>query len=435
MQAAQPNVAIIGAGPAGCTLACLLALRGAKPIVFDDDKRPALLVGESLIPAVIPILRKLGIEDCVRDISTYKPGASFFHGGGSRLHFKFRDRGRNAPGYAYNVQRPLFDNLLRERATELGVRFVDHRATLQASNDPMRDLELTPDSIDRAGLSAPPDWIIDATGRSRLIARTLGIPATRGGRNDIAYFAHFENFTHDETEPGQIIISVLENGWSWRIPLPGRLSVGIVIDKESAKRLGNTPEERLAAAIASEPLLREKGSASRRITDVMSYTNYQLISEQGHGKGWILLGDAFGFVDPMLSPGLFMALESARLLDHHVFSKTNPKPHDLTRYCGELKNWHTAWQDLIEYFYDGRILCMYEAGSKIAAGKKPLNPAKLMEKHMSRTIASMAAGVGTCSTYNRKLLACSSKHLIWGVEQPEYYAVKQATSLAEPSIS
>jgi flavin-dependent dehydrogenase len=424
MEQNKPTVAIIGAGPAGCTLACLLAMRGVRTVVFDDDKRPGLLVGESLIPSVIPVLRKLGIEDRVREFSVYKPGASFFHGCGTRLHFSFRDRGKKAPGYAYNVPRPTFDNLLRTRAIELGVRFIGSRASLLKSDDPAREIALAPDSLALAGLSAHPDWLVDGTGRNRLFARTLSLPAQHGNRKDVAYFAHFENFAHDEVDPGQVIISVLENGWSWRIPLQEKLSVGIVIDKDAAKKLGDTAEQRLETAIATEHLLKEKGRNARRISDVMSYTNYQLISDKGHGKGWIMLGDAFGFVDPMLSPGLFMALESASLLDASVFSKGAANPRDLDRYCAELRNWHKSWQELIDYFYDGRILRMYEAGSKIAKGKNALNPAKLMERHMSRVIASMAAGVGTRSNYNRKLLQHSSKHLIWGVEEASFYAVK-----------
>jgi len=188
-----PAIAIIGAGPAGSALACLLALRGIRAIVFDDDKRPELLVGESLIPSVIPVLRKLGIEERVAEFSVRKPGASFFHGGGTRLHFRFQKRGGN-PGYAYNVPRPQFDKLLRDRAIELGARFVDQRAVLLKSENPQREIELAPESLALAGLSEHPDWLIDGTGRSRLFARTLGLPARRGGRSDVAHFAHFENF-------------------------------------------------------------------------------------------------------------------------------------------------------------------------------------------------------------------------------------------------
>lgn len=418
------TVVIVGAGPAGCALACMLAQRGLRTIVFDDDKRPELLVGESLVPSVIPVLRRLGIEDRVREFSVFKPGASFFHGGGARLHFSFRDRGKKAPGYAYNVPRPQFDKLLRERAVELGAEFVNSRASLVKAVGEERDIELTPESLALAGLAEHPDWLIDGTGRARLFARTLGLSAQRGERKDAAYFAHFEDFEHDEVDPGQIIISVLERGWSWRIPLQGKLSVGVVIDKDAAKELGKTPEERLENLISREPLLREKGRNARRVTDVMTYTNYQLISERGYGKGWIMLGDAFGFVDPMLSPGLFMALESASLLDAMVFSKPKVREADISRYCGELRAWHSSWQELIDYFYDGRILQMYEAGSSLAEGKHRLNPAKLMDRYMNRVIASMAAGVGTRSAYNRGLLKHSSKHLIWGVKEPGYYAVR-----------
>lgn len=421
MNADRQTIVIVGAGPAGCTLASLLAMRGKRVIVFDDDKRPALLVGESLIPSVIPVLTKLDLEDRVREFSTYKPGASFFHGSGTKMHFTFRKQGKKNPGYAYNVPRPQFDKLLRTRAEELGVTFVNQRASLEKSTHENRDLELSPDSLRAAGLKDHPEWLVDGTGRSRLFARTLDLPAKKGSRKDAAYFAHFENFDHDEVEPGQVIISVLDHGWSWRIPLQGKLSVGIVLDKEAAKKLGNSPEERLENAIKSEPLLREKGARAKRITDVMTYTNYQLIGDKAHGKGWIMLGDAFGFVDPMLSPGLFMAMESAVVLDQFLFSE---KPKGPQVYCDEILDWHHSWQELIDYFYSGEMMRLYEAGSAVAANASIFNPAKFMEKHVSRVIAAMASGTGTRSTYNRKLLHYSSKHLAWDVHDADFYSVK-----------
>ena len=96
----------------------------------------------------------------------------------------------------------------------------------------------------------------------------------------------------------------------------------------------------------------------------MTYTNYQLISEHGHGKGWVMLGDAFDFVDPMLSPGLFIAMESAVLLDTHHFRKHGK---GLDKYSSELLSRHHSWQELINYFYDGRLLRLYEAGSQLSA--------------------------------------------------------------------
>ena len=111
-----------------------------------------------------------------------------------------------------------------------------------------------------------------------------------------------------------MIIGRLAEGWCWRIPLPGRLSVGVVMNKDAAAKLGRTPEERLEAAIARDPVLAAAGANRRRLTEVFTYTNYQLVSTRGHGPGWAMAGDAFGFVDPMLSPGVFLALHSAELL-------------------------------------------------------------------------------------------------------------------------
>jgi 2-polyprenyl-6-methoxyphenol hydroxylase-like FAD-dependent oxidoreductase len=136
MSETSPKVVIVGAGPAGCTLAGLLAKRGIDCLVFDDDKRPDLLVGESLIPGVVPVFRQLGIEDRVAAMATRKPGASFFvTDGGPRLHFSFKNVEGHLPPYSYNTPRPEFDNLLRSRAEELGAKFVSARAELETGTE------------------------------------------------------------------------------------------------------------------------------------------------------------------------------------------------------------------------------------------------------------------------------------------------------------
>ena len=417
------KVVIVGAGPAGCTLACLLAQRGFEPVVFDNEKRPDLLVGESLIPAVIPLLRRLGVEDAVAACSQRKPGASFFHGNGARVHFRFRDQGKKAPDYAYNVPRPCFDEVMRKRAEELGATFVTQLAEMIPGTEPHREIELSENSLAAAGFpkGEHPEMVIDATGRSRLFARTLNLVSDSGPRKDVAYFAHFEDFDHDEVEEGQIIISVLERGWSWRIPLKGRLSVGVVIDKGWAKELGDTVEERLENAIRTEPLLKDAGRRARRVSEVKTYSNYQLISQRGHGPGWAMTGDAFGFVDPMLSPGLFMAMKSAELMDQHLFASEGG---GVEAYEKSLRQWHEAWQELIELFYDGRILRLAEAGNQLVEGKSRFNPAHFMEKKVSSLLGQMVGGTETCNPIHRKFLKVSSERLVWGVPEAETFAVQ-----------
>ncbi|KAG1660467.1 3-oxoacyl-[acyl-carrier-protein] reductase FabG [Nymphon striatum] len=294
-----------------------------KMIPMGTFGQPELIVGESNLPAVVPIFRRLGIEEKVARISKIKRGASFRHGNGLRMDIPFQTPGKRFPNFSYNTPRPQLDSLVRQRAEEVGVRFVNKKATLELTPDnPDRDLMLSEASLIDAGLDKEkhPDILVDASGRSRQFSRLLDIPAKRGGRDDVAYFAHFEGFDYQEVIEGQIVVSILENGWSWQIPLKGKLSVGVVVNKQAVKEYGDTPEERLDAIIEQNSILRNDRKNAKRVSNVMRYQNYQLLSEKGYGKGWVLLGDAFGFVDPMLSPGVFMALKAAETIDEVVFS-------------------------------------------------------------------------------------------------------------------
>ncbi len=434
------DVGILGAGPAGSTLGALLVKRGFKVICFDDERRPELLVGESLLPTVVDLMRRLGIEDRVKQFSQFKPGVAFVHRDGQRLDFLFPAGvlGKT-PNYSYNIPRPEFDNLLRDRAEELGVVFVNHRASVEKGDDE-REVRLSPETLSvvpELG-GAHPKLLVDATGRTRAFAKVLGLTAKKGTRNDVAYFAHYEDFEATSMTEGQVVISILDHGWSWRIPLPGRLSVGVVIDKEIAKQHGDTAEERMESIIDSQPILAGPGKNRKRVTEVKTYTNYQLISDRAHGPGWISAGDSFGFVDPMLSPGLFMAMHMAELLDEKVFA-SGPKVLDqpqkmakrLEKVKEEMLDWHAAWGEIIEYFYDGRMFSMYEAGTKLREAYGKWQLPSLMEKHLTGHITRMVSGVTTRSRYGRGLVGWSTKHLVWDTQPPEHYAVRTSKTQAE----
>jgi flavin-dependent dehydrogenase len=419
----EQTIAIIGAGPAGSTLAALLAEQKIPVVVCDDEKRPDLLVGESLVPAVIPILRTLGIEDRVAAISMYKPGTSFIHREGLEMHFDFHTVEGVLPTYAYNVPRPQFDDLIRERARELGARFVKCRARLKAQpGDEKNELVLDEASLAAAGLNAQPALIVDAAGRARISARALGIGAKAGSRRDQAHFAHYENFDHP-FPAGQIAITYHEFGWSWRIPLADRMSFGVVICADHADRWGTSAGERLECILAEEPRLAPNSQRARRVTDVFSYTNYQLISDRGHGPGWVAIGDSFGFVDPMLSPGVFLAMESALSVAATVARKGL---NDSTRLCRgieknerEMRGWITAWQEMIDYFYDGRIASFFVEGKEMKR-KHPGRFSNFMERNIARRIACMASGGTTQSIWNRKFLAHSIKWLTRQSQSAKY---------------
>ncbi|HTJ00758.1 MAG TPA: tryptophan 7-halogenase, partial [Dongiaceae bacterium] len=269
------TVGIIGSGPSGASLASLLTLKGVDVTLFDDGRRPDLIVGESLIPAIVPMLRRLGLEERAAAICQHKPGVSFTLNAEEEVPFCFESLANSElPTYAYNAPRPAFDQLFDARADELGVKRV--RARAQVERNGTDGIRLAAATLEQAPWlqGRQPDLLVDSSGRNRLFAHALEIPAKIGPRKDVAYFAHYEGFTENQPR-GQVIIGRLENGWSWRIPLPGRLSVGVVMHKDAAAKLGTTPEERLEAAIDRDPRLAAAGRNRKRITDVAAYSNYQ----------------------------------------------------------------------------------------------------------------------------------------------------------------
>ncbi len=414
-----PRIAILGAGPSGSALAALLVRQGIQPLVYDDEKRPKLLVGESLIPAIVAILQRMGIEDRVKAISQFKPGASFIHHHGTQMHFNFRSVEGRLPPYAYNVPRPAFDDVIKDYAKELGVKFVKHRAALVARPGGSPELELDAAALEAGGYrnGEKPDLIIDASGRSRTSAKLLGIQAETGPRKDTAHFAHFQGIEHPY-EKGQIAITFHPWGWSWRIPLQDRLSFGMVMNPKSLPDFGANGEERLEKVLSTDPVLSPLAGSRQRISDVFTYTNYQLLSDRGHGPGWVSVGDAFGFVDPMLSPGVFLALDAAESLAG-IFARHGEKLLDapeklhreLVRFEKRQRAWHDAWHELISYFYDGRIVAFYERGMQLKSDY-PGWFSNTMERISNRMLALMATGASTMSPVNRGYLRGCSRWLL-----------------------
>jgi flavin-dependent dehydrogenase len=403
----------------------LLARAGAEVVLFDEDRRPEILVGESLVPAVVPILQRLGFEEEMARFSRVKPGVSFVWSPADRFSFTFA---RFAPAvfpYAYNIPRPRFDEALRDRALAAGVHHVIGRARLEPAVDGTgAELALAPDTLAAAPIlgGRQPDLIVDASGRARHAARALGIGAHLGPRKDVAHFAHFEGFRWDDA-PGQVLIARGPAGWSWCIPLEERLSVGIVLGQDAAAALGRAPEERLERAIARDPWLRSIVGEAKRVTGVATYANYQLVSRRGHGPGWVMVGDAFGFVDPMLSPGVLLALRSAELvagcLTPILRRGTPASPAELASSLDSYARAQTvmlaAWQDLVAYLYDGRLAALMQSGRTwMAQGSGVVKAAA--QRHIERHIGLQASGAATTSRYSRALLRLLGRRGLMGID-------------------
>lgn len=172
------TIAVIGGGPCGCSLALQLKRKGYKVGVFYIEKRPEIIVGESLVPAIIPYLRKLGIEEEVKTYSTYKPGASVWIDVDDESTAAFTCAGGTLPHYAYNVPRVKFDKTIFDLAVKEGVSFFKQAAALEynSETDEIKLNQATINAIEDF-FQGQPDLIVDASGRSRTISRLINIPA------------------------------------------------------------------------------------------------------------------------------------------------------------------------------------------------------------------------------------------------------------------
>jgi len=396
----QRTIAIVGAGPAGAALATFLRAEGLDVVLFTHGKRPPIIVGESLVPACSPYIRRLGIEDEVAGYSVFKQGATFIFGAEGGMNVRFDEVRGARTVYSYNVPRDRFDASCLEAARRAGARVVEHAAALERDGDSDR-LRLDAASLEAAGLDRQPDFFVDAAGRRRLVPRLLGIPTHDGERRDVALHAHFEGI---EVEiPGNVHTDRLEHGWLWRIPLPGRVSLGLVIDSETIKKYGDTPEEQLDGFLASDPVIRDYARPARRVTPVVRYGNYQSISSRGVGSNWALAGDSFGFVDPVFSSGMLLALQSADWLAEAIVADG---PDALAQYEKRLSHHLACWQRVVGWYYDGRMLTLFKVGNYV----RSTWPGRLMDFHFRKHMPRIFTGENATHPYSQWLIRSMVKY-------------------------
>lgn len=388
------SVAVLGGGPAGASVAAQLSRAGVDVTLFCRDKRPPIIVGESLVPAIVPFLRDLGVEEEVADYSIWKGGATFVFGGDSRLSFRFDEVRGAKTTYSYNVPRDRFDASILGAARKAGARVVDHPARVERGEAPDR-VQLDADSLAAAGLREQPDFLIDAGGRLRAIPRLLGLEVVDGDRKDTALHAHFEGI---EVEiEGNVHTDRLEHGWLWRIPLPGRVSMGLVIDSDTIRRFGDSPEEQLDNYLRHDPVIRDYAAPARRVTPVVKYSNYQSRVTRGVGANWALVGDCFGFVDPVFSSGLLLAFQSADMLAGALLEGSE---RALARYQRSMLRNHAAWQKVIGWFYDGRLLTLFRVGQYV----RGTLPGKLVDFHFRKHMPRIFTGEDATNRYSLGLI-------------------------------
>ncbi len=404
------NIAIIGGGPAASTLAILLRRAGRDVAMYYLPEKAPVVVGESLVPMIIPMLQDLGIEPEVAACSTLKPGACFTFDGAETFAFRFADNPDNLPEYSYNVPRKHFNETLRNAARNAGVKLLERPARLQRSG--ADGIMLDTESLQAASdcwQGSEPDLIVDAAGRVRLIGQLLDIPVQKGSREDIALFAHVD---HTELlDPGYVHTDRLEHGWSWRIPLPQRVSLGFVVPADYAGGSDETPEQQYDRLLRKDSVVRKFAPQAQRLTPVQRFRNYQSRSTRWRGDNWVMLGDSGGFVDPVFSSGMLIAMDSAYKLAETI-SRGKPLSSYEQAICQHLQ----AWFEIVGHYYDGRIMASIKSGesfARTAAGR-------LLTPWISGHMSSIFSGAAATRPVSMTLLRILVKYGLQNIDPQRY---------------
>ncbi|MBT3602515.1 MAG: FAD-dependent oxidoreductase [Candidatus Latescibacteria bacterium] len=355
------DVIVIGGGPAGSTTAALVAEYGHRVLLLERDKFPRFQIGESLMPGTYWSFERLGLLDKLKKSSfVRKYSVQFFSGSGKgSAPFYFNQHDDHESSVTWQVVRSEFDKMMLDNAEEKGavvkqgasvhqVLFDGERATgvqVKYRNGRVKDLSAS--------------VIVDATGRSALISRKLKTKTVEPTLKKASIFTHFKGAHRDEgiDEGATIILNTKDkDSWFWSIPLPNDVvSVGVVGDldyllqsrKKSAQEI---LEEELDLCLPMKARLE----GAEQVFPVKVTQDFSYRSSELSGEGWVLVGDAFGFVDPVYSSGVFLALKSGEMAAdaiHEAIEKEDFSAEQLGKWGPEFMPGMEAIRKLVYAFY------------------------------------------------------------------------------------
>lgn len=310
------EVAIIGGGPGGSTAAALLAERGRKVILIEKDRHPRFHIGESLLPLNLPLFDKLGIREEIERCSMPKYGVEFVSPQHKKaVTYDFAQAWDKSLPYSYQVRRSEFDHLLLKNAAAKGATVVEGMRAENVAFLPDGRAEIR--ARDEAGRERRwhADFVIDASGRDTLLSSQLGLKRRNRRHNSAAMFGHFTGAQRLAGKAeGNISIFWLERGWCWFIPLAdGTTSVGIVAPPDFFKSRKAGLTDFFMSTVAACPELAARLKDAQLTAPVTATGNYTYTASRMTGPGFLLVGDAFSFVDPVFSTGVYLAMTTASL--------------------------------------------------------------------------------------------------------------------------
>lgn len=309
------DVLVVGGGPGGSTVATCLAQAGLRVACFERERFPRFHVGESLVPANLPILDRLGVHEAIKKAGfLVKYGASFVDEQEGNAYTFYFAKDKPWPCFGYQVVRSEFDAILLRHAAEAGT-LVFEETSVEAAAVSREGVRVTVRSGAGEGRQVTGAFLVDASGREAFLAGVLGRRERIPNLGKVALYAHFAGARRFAgLEEGNIRIYVFEDGWFWWIPFAGEVtSVGCVLHARSVRGRDGSVEALLDAMIARCRHVAEGLERARRVSPVYRSANFSYRVWPVVGDRFLSVGDAVSFVDPIFSAGVFIAMQSGEL--------------------------------------------------------------------------------------------------------------------------
>jgi len=355
------DAVVIGGGPAGSTAATLIAKSGRRVLLLDRERFPRFRLGESLMPATYWTFERLGVLDKMRS-STFvqKHSVQFFtKKGKGALPFYFAEFDEHESSQTWQVDRSDFDLMLLDHAAENQVEVCQGVNVKEVVFEQgcARAVEIELDDGGRARVDTR--VVVDCSGQTALIARKLKLRQVDPILRHASIYTRYRNALRDEGRDAGATLILHTNSarsWFWYIPLPDDVvSVGVVGPIDYLLKRDASIEQVFQDELNICPEVLRRIDGAERIAEIKPIRDFSYISNQIAGDGWIMAGDAFGFLDPIYSTGVFLAMKSAEFAADAVieaFERDEFTAAQLGRYGQRYVDGMEAMRKLVYAYYD-----------------------------------------------------------------------------------